>query len=123
MEHKVFVYGTLLKGELNERWAGNAPRENAWVCGTLYDTGFGFPTFVNRGTMRVAGEILRVDDEGLRQLDILEGYPRLYNRITICATLDDGAQTDALVYTMHKLPQTTRIIPSGDWRHRGYSGR
>ena len=38
-EHRVFVYGTLLTGECNARWAGNARRQKAWTLGTIHDTG------------------------------------------------------------------------------------
>ncbi|MBQ3807912.1 MAG: hypothetical protein II840_08135, partial [Kiritimatiellae bacterium] len=45
VEHKVFVYGTLIAGEANAHWAGNAHRQKAWTTGTIYDTGCRFPAF------------------------------------------------------------------------------
>ena len=63
-EHRVFVYGTLLSGERNARWALGARRVGAWTRGTLYDPHYGFPAFVREGEGIVKGELLTVDDEG-----------------------------------------------------------
>ena len=122
-EHKVFVYGTLLAGECNARWAGNARRQKAWTLGTIYDTGCRFPAFVKRGRTRVKGEVLTVGDDGFRSMDRLEGYPRLYRREQIQVHLVGGGSVLAWVYIMNNLRKDAPAIESGDWvayRKAGY---
>ena len=114
-EHRVFVYGTLLTGECNARFAGRARRQKAWVAGTLHDTGHGFPAFVNRGRTHVKGEVLTVGDDGLRSMDRLEGCPHLYRREQIRARLVGGGCVLAWVYIMNRLPDGAPVIESGDW--------
>ena len=122
-EHKVFVYGTLIAGEANAHWAGNARRQKAWTTGTIYDTGCRFPAFVKRGRTHVKGEVLTVDDEGFKSMDRLEGYPRLYRREQIQVHLVGGGNVLAWVYIMNNLPKGAPVIESGDWvayRKAGY---
>ena len=107
-EHKVFVYGTLIAGEANAHWAGNARRQKAWTTGTIYDTGCRFPAFVKRG---------------FKSMDRLEGYPRLYRREQIQVHLVGGGNVLAWVYIMNNLRKDAPVIESGDWvayRKAGY---
>ena len=116
--YNVFVYGTLLSGERNARWAKNARRQPAWTLGTIYDTGFGFPAFVNRGRTRIVGELLTVNEAGFRSMDQLEGYPRLYRREQIQVNLVGGGRVLAWVYIMNSLHANAKEIEGGDWRNR-----
>lgn len=118
VEHKVFVYGTLLTGERNAGWARDARRTRAWAKGTLYDTGCGFPAFVNEGETKIIGELLTVDDAGIASMDRLECYPRLYRREEIDVFLERGGRVRALVYIMNSLPKAAKLIEGGDWRNR-----
>jgi Uncharacterized conserved protein len=117
---KVVVYGTLLAGERNERWAAGAlSRVPCVIRGTLYDTGCGFPAFVpDADGHEVKAEMLTVTAEGLAHMDVLEGYPRLYRRDEVEAVLDDGITVKAMVYVMNRLPERATVIASGDWRNR-----
>ena len=117
-EHKVFVYGTLLTGERNARWAMNARRQKAWTLGTIYDTGWGYPAFVKRGRTRSVGELLTVNEAGFRSMDQLEGYPNLYRREQIQINLVGGGRVLAWVYIMNHLPEKATVIEGGDWRNR-----
>ena len=122
-EHKVFVYGTLIAGEANAHWAGNARRQKAWTTGTIYDTGCRFPAFVKRGRTHIKGEVLTVDDDGFKSMDRLEGYPRLYRREQIQVHLVGGGNVLAWVYIMNNLRKDAPVIESGDWvayRKAGY---
>ena len=123
VEHKVFVYGTLIAGEANAHWAGNARRQKAWTTGTIYDTGCRFPAFVKRGRTHVKGEVLTVDDDGFKSMDRLEGYPHLYRREQIQVHLVGGGNVLAWVYIMNNLRKDAPVIESGDWvayRKAGY---
>ena len=117
-EHRVFVYGTLLLGERNARWALNATRIRAWTHGTLYDPHYGFPAFVREGEGIVKGELLTVDDEGFKSMDRLEGYPRLYRREEIEVCTASGGRARAWVYILNSMPKDATVIASGDWRNR-----
>ena len=122
-EHKVFVYGTLIAGEANAHWAGNARRQKAWTTGTIYDTGCRFPAFVKRGRTHIKGEVLTVDDDGFKSMDRLEGYPRLYRREQIQVHLAGGGNVLAWVYIMNNLRKDAPVLESGDWvayRKAGY---
>ena len=119
--HKVVVYGTLMAGERNERWAADAlDRRSCTLRGTLYDTGRGYPAFVpdNAGG-EVRAEILTVTEATLARMDILEGYPILYRRERVKAVLEDGSEGTALVYVMNTLPRGAKAISGGDWRDFG----
>ena len=119
---KVAVYGTLMAGERNERWAADAlDRKPCILRGTLYDTGRGYPAFVpDADGGEVRGELLTVTEESLARMDVLEGYPRLYRRETVQAVLGDGSDVEALVYVMNTMPRGARVILGGDWRtYRG----
>lgn len=116
--HKVVVYGTLMAGERNERWAADAlDRRPCTLRGTLYDTGRGYPAFVpDEAGDEVKAELLTVTDATLARMDVLEGYPTLYSRESVKAVLEDGSEAVALVYVMNTLPRGVKVIPGGDWR-------
>ena len=114
---RVFVYGTLLRGETNHRFIARAALIGAAQTPptfTLYDLGF-FPGLVVGGQHAVAGEVYEVDEATLAELDRLEGHPRYYQRTPI--RLADGSIV--LAYLMH-LAQVEGCSPiaSGSWRTR-----
>ena len=109
----VFVYGTLKRGERNHGWLSEARfvGEASLDGVTLHDLG-PFPMLVT-GEGCCHGELYAVDAEGLRRLDALEGYPRLYDRQRMA--LVDGRR--AWVYLGR--PQQVRHSPrltEGRWR-------
>ena len=63
----------------------------------------------------VRDELLTVTDAILARMDILEGYPTLYQRETVKVVLDNDSETVALVYVMNTLPKGAKVIPGGDW--------
>ena len=78
----IAAYGTLRSGERNERFCRNAvSRRSATISGTLYDTGWGFPAFVPKGETKVAVELIEIPIRDWADVDRLEGYPRLYDRV------------------------------------------
>jgi len=115
---RLVVYGTLMKGERNEHWGADArSRVPCTIRGVLYDTGWGYPAFVpDDGGRDVAAELLEVTPETLASIDVLEGYPTLYVRETVAATLADGSMVEALVYVMKKLPARAKPLDCDDWR-------
>ena len=114
-----YAYGTLRSGERNERFCRNAvSRRIATISGTLYDTGWGFPAFVPKGKTKVAVELIEIPIRDWADVDRLEGYPRLYDRILTDFCLPDGSTVQAWIYTMNHLPEQAKVIPSGDWKAR-----
>jgi len=115
---KVAVYGTLMTGERNERWAADAlDRRPCVLRGTLYDTGWGYPAFVpDADGDEFKAELLTVTEATLVRMDVLEGYPRLYHREVVQTVLEDGCIEVVMVYVMNKLPRGAMAIASGDWR-------
>lgn len=115
----IAAYGTLRSGECNERFCRNAiSRRSATISGTLYDTGWGFPAFVPKGKTKVSVELIEIPIRDWADVDRLEGYPRLYDRMLMDFTLDNGETVQAWIYIMNHLPEQAKVIPSGDWKAR-----
>lgn len=118
---QIITYGTLMTGERNHRYCRNAVGiRPCTITGTLYDTGWGFPAFVPGGTGTVKAELVEIPRADWPAMDRLEGYPRLYDRKLIPATLEDGSTVTAWVYVMNNLPQQAEIIAGGDWKNRNH---
>lgn len=114
---RLFVYGTLMRGERNHHMLGESPflGEHRTANGfALRDLG-GFPAMVRDGGGYVAGEVYLVDPETIRDIDALEGHPDWYERSSIRA--DDGSSVQAYLLTAKQV-QGRRLIVSGDWRKR-----
>ncbi|HEY8528050.1 MAG TPA: gamma-glutamylcyclotransferase [Paenibacillaceae bacterium] len=121
MDYRLFVYGTLRRGEINHGLLDASPCESlvAWVSGSLVDTGRGYPA-ITKGPGMVCGEIYRVDRDTLAHIDDLEDYygpgdPRnLYERVETKALTDRG-EVDVLVYVSDRFG-TGSAIPYGEWK-------
>lgn len=112
MEHRVFVYGTLRRGEANHYRLAGAERlgeHRTEPCFSLYDLG-AYPGLTRGGATAIVGEVYRLDAAALRQLDRLEDYPRLYTRVPIPTPW--GA---AWVYCYRGRVRDRPRIRSGDW--------
>ena len=115
----IAAYGTLRSGERNERFCRNAlSRRSATISGTLYDPGWGFPAFVPKGKTKVVVELIEIPIRDWADVDRLEGYPRLYDRMLMDFILDNGEQVKAWIYIMNTLPEQAKAIVSGDWKAR-----
>ncbi len=125
---KVFVYGTLRTGEENAYLLDDAVRlrEQAYVEGTLYDTGSGYPAAVE-GDAKIFGEVYEVGHKQLKMLDYLEGYVEgrqnnLFER-KICSIVTDGKTFEGYVYFMKETLTGFKNIVFGDWKiHRMLTG-
>ena len=106
----VFVYGTLKTGESNHRVmesAGGELVDNVFVNGfTCINTPW-YPYAVwDRNSKSLHGELYKVPMSGLKQLDMLEGYPSLYNRDVVVAFGEGDNETRKI---------TLAWIYSTDW--------
>lgn len=83
MRHKVFVYGSLKKGFLNDgllqdsEFCGSG--ETAMNRYTMFSLGL-YPAVALGGKDTIKGEVYFVDDWTLTELDLLEGNGTFYNR-------------------------------------------
>jgi gamma-glutamylcyclotransferase (GGCT)/AIG2-like uncharacterized protein YtfP len=114
---RLFVYGSLLFGEIHNarlggsRLLGEALTEPRY---TLVDLG-PYPALLDGGTTSVTGEIYEVAADVLAALDALEGHPDEYRRVPI--RLLSGESAEAYVLPRAKAP-FMRVIASGSWRSR-----
>lgn len=123
MHHRIFVYGTLLRGQVNHRLLAGAtylgPHRTAPRF-ALYNLG-AYPGLARGGGTAVTGEVYRVDGRTLRRIDRLEECPRLYRRrllptpygrawVYLWRGPGAGPAAEPAPARRH------RPIPSGDWR-------
>lgn len=110
---QVFVYGTLLRGEVNHhllagaRWLG---AHRTQPCFTMYLLG-AYPGVSRGGGTAVSGEVFRLSGAGLRRLDRLEEFPRLYDRHLITTAFGR-----AWIYLYRGDTRDRPRIRGGDWR-------
>jgi gamma-glutamylcyclotransferase (GGCT)/AIG2-like uncharacterized protein YtfP len=113
MRHQVFVYGTLLRGEINHYLLADAeylgPHRTAPGF-ALYLLG-AYPGAVRGGMTAIVGEVYAVDRAGLQRLDRLEDYPRLYDR-----KLVPSPYGRAWIYLYRGTLRDRPVIRGGDWR-------
>lgn len=112
MRQRVFVYGTLLSGEVNHGLLNGAELLGAWRTEPRFCMiSLGAYPGVIAGENAIYGEVYGVDEATLAGLDRLEDYPRLYGRELI--PTDWGA---AWIYRFRGPVFDRRIIEGGDWR-------
>jgi len=121
--HRVFVYGSLQRGEGNHRMMNGArfvARARTEPAFELFDLG-AFPAMAMSGSTAIAGELYEVDADLLKRLDVFEGCPRLYQREAI--VLDDGTRAEAYVMPRERLGRAPHIKIGcwQKWRRRSAS--
>lgn len=112
MQHLVFVYGTLMRGEINHHLLARARfmgTHRTAPCFTLLLLG-AYPGAVRTGHTPLLGEIFLVDGANLRRLDRLEEYPGLYDRQSIPTPYGR-----AWIYLYRGRRRDRSVIASGSW--------
>ncbi|MBK1723089.1 gamma-glutamylcyclotransferase family protein [Thiocystis violacea] len=113
MRQRVFVYGTLLRGEVNHHLLEGAERLGEFrtlPCYRLFLLG-AYPGLIRGGRSRIVGEVYAVDSACLRGLDRLEEYPALYDRQHI-----QTPYGRAWIYVYRGGLDGRPVIRGGDWR-------
>lgn len=95
MINKVFVYGTLKKGNTlrgidkfgDAEFVGHADTTDSQY--NMYTLG-SFPAVTMDGKNKVSGEVWEVGEETFQVLDQIEGYPDFYDRSVISTTAGDA---------------------------------
>ncbi|ESQ16560.1 MAG TPA: gamma-glutamylcyclotransferase [Chromatiaceae bacterium] len=120
MEHRVFVYGTLLRGEANHGLLAKARFLGAHQtkpCFRMLLLG-AYPGLVAGGSTAIAGEVYSINQAILSVLDRLEDYPRLYDRRLIPTPYGP-----AWLYLYRGKAKDRPTISSGNWRDLTRSGK
>lgn len=113
--HRVFVYGTLRRGESHAsllsgaRYLGGHVTEPRY---TLCDLGE-YPAAASWGSVAIHGEVYEVSDELLGELDRYEEYPQVYDRRPIST-----AHGMAWMYLLINVPAVACVIAHGNWCRR-----
>lgn len=113
----LFVYGSLLRGQLNHFWMERARylgEARTEPCFELLDLG-PFPALMDGGSTAVHGELYEVDAQLLARLDVFEDVPAMYRRDVV--QLQGQAPAQAYVLQPDHVHGRPRV-PSGDWRKR-----
>ncbi|WP_296805229.1 gamma-glutamylcyclotransferase family protein [Thiocapsa sp.] len=113
MRQRVFVYGTLLRGEVNHHLLAQAEylgSHRTEACFSLYLLR-AYPGAVRGGATAIRGEVYGVDRAGLCRLDRLEDYPALYDRRLLATPYGR-----AWIYLFRGSVRDRPLIPGGDWR-------
>lgn len=119
--NKLFVYGTLLRGEERDGMVLSLAMCPATTRGRLHLAPAGYPALqVDPGAGRISGELLTLDTPALLTLlDLVEGVSDgLYTRAPIEVQTKDGS-TEAWAYIMyeHQLRRAgCRPLAIKDWR-------
>lgn len=111
----MFVYGTLMKGELHHTSMAHARFLRAAETQPAYDLVQidYYPAMLAGGRSRIVGELYEVDEQTLARLDALEEVPTYYERLPI--QLADG--THAQTYVMPRArAHGAKPIPTGCFR-------
>lgn len=109
---KLFVYGTLMKGDNNHRFLrNNCVIGDAVASGyTLYDTGHGYPGVKHSLEDKVLGELYVISNDDLNGIDYLESNGLLYDREFTVVTDNKGTKHLALIYVyLHEVSDDKKI--------------
>lgn len=118
--HLVFVYGTLRRNYHNHKLISKAYFISEWVTPAQYTMiSFGFyPAVIAVGTSPIVGELYKINDKQLEEVDQIEGVPTFYQRDTI-----ETPAGKAIWYVMPESAERTDVVFSGDWDEHVLKGR
>ena len=111
---QVFVYGTLKQGGQLHR----ALEESEFIGEAVTDPEFTminlgwYPGVLHVGETKIHGEVFNIDDDTLKALDRIEGYPSLYDRKFVNTSLGEAIM---YIYNKDNVRDNVPTIPSGVW--------
>ena len=132
MRHRVFTYGSLMRGLHNHHLLSSAQllgaARTAASSYVLVDSGLGFPFAIDAASREtrhprtaLLGECYAVDDATLEKMDVLEGHPDWYRRKQVALEGEDEPAWAYLLIDEETLARAEREMAScadGDWRTR-----
>lgn len=114
--HRVFVYGTLLRGFANHSYLQNANFLGPAMTVDRYALYADIIPFVVRqeAVSCITGEVYEIDESTLEDLDRLEQHPSWYRRDQVMVELSGGERLQSWLYFY---PQPTgQLVETGDFR-------
>ncbi len=119
---RIFVYGTLMRGEVNHGWLGRARARFVGEAETaarytLVDLG-PYPALVEGGGTCVRGELHELDTAALPELDAFEGAEFARGRIVLAAPAPLALPEPHAWLGTERAVRGAAAIPCGDWRRR-----
>ncbi|XP_036331369.1 putative gamma-glutamylcyclotransferase CG2811 isoform X1 [Rhagoletis pomonella] len=113
---KVFVYGTLKRGEPNHHWLTRPENGHSrFVCEAqtvqkfplVIGTRYNIPFLLNKpgAGHNICGEVYEVDDTMFANLDVLEDYPNYYDREIQQVKSKDNVSIDCWLYLIKEFPE------------------
>lgn len=116
-EVRLFAYGSLMRGEIHERYMDSAFRIGParTVRGYRLVELDRFPALIRGGDLQIEGELYTVSRGTLYELDALKENGRLFRRQTI--ELEMTGKAEAYLMDEDKL-RGRRRLRATDWRKR-----
>lgn len=118
----IFVYGSLLKNEVNHHMMSNysCVAEDVWIYGRLYDASLDYPFLIIDDRNKVFGELYEVPVEELPILDEFEDYEpegkdNLYER-KVVTVYKDTDTWQAFAYVCNQEAMLKKEITEDSWR-------
>ena len=116
----IFVYGTLKRGNgLHSALEGAEFISEAITLDPIFkmfcNGAFPHVSNVSKGGYRISGELYKVSDEILQDLDLVEGHPNHYRRVDIEFMLEDGSRIMGQMYIYNGSGANHNEITSGCW--------
>lgn len=116
----IFVYGTLKRGNglhyiLEEvEFVGEAITFEP-IFKMFCNGAYPYVSNVGGGGYRIIGELFKVSDKTLIELDWAEGHPTHYRRIDAEFMLADGSMVAGQLYILNRPVNVEKEITSGCW--------
>lgn len=113
---KVFVYGTLKRGEPNHHWLTRTENGHSrFLCEAqtvekfplVIGTRYNIPFLLNKPGVghNIYGEVYEVDDTMFANLDVLEDYPNYYHREIQQVKNKNNEPIDCWLYLIKQFPE------------------
>src|SRR5512134_770258 len=114
--HRVFVYGTLMRGFANHSYLQNAAFLGTALTVDRYALYADIIPFVIRQepVSRIIGEVYEIDEFTLGELDRLERHPFWYRRDQVMVELSGGERLQSWLYFYPR--PSGQLVETGDFR-------
>jgi gamma-glutamylcyclotransferase (GGCT)/AIG2-like uncharacterized protein YtfP len=115
---KLFVYGTLMRGEYNHSFLNNSRflyEARTSPHYTLYSLG-SYPALVRIGHSSICGEVYSVPVCDIPAIDELEEHPEFYRRKVI--ELENGEEVQTYLLPFWEVQSMHGVAMDGNWKSR-----